>query len=94
MSKEAFVAAAEAMYEELSVWRGQHPEASFDEIAGQVTPLRQRLMGQLLALLAEQEGQGEYLAERHCSQCGGVLHYKSQPCRLVGSAGLCPPPVG
>lgn len=66
MSKESFVAAAGAMYEKLSAWRAGHKEASFDEIAEQVTQQRQRLMGQLLAQLAEQEGQGEYVAERAC----------------------------
>lgn len=66
MSKETFLAAAGAMYEELSGWGGDHKEASFDEIAGQVTVQRQRLMGQVLTELAEQEGRGEYLAERSC----------------------------
>lgn len=86
MSKEAFLAAAGAMYEEVSAWRAGHKQASFDEIAEQVTPQRQRLMGELLAQLAEQEGKGEYLAERSCPQCGGVLHYKGEKAREVGHA--------
>lgn len=86
MSKETFMAAAGAMYEELSGWRGEHKGASFDEIAGQVTVQRQRLMGQLLTELAEQEGRGEYLAERSCPECGGVLHYKGPKRREVGHA--------
>ena len=32
---------SEDMYDELYEWRQQHPEASFDEIANQVTPRRQ-----------------------------------------------------
>lgn len=86
MTKESFMAAAGTMYEELSGWRAVHKGASFDEIAGQVTRLRQGLMGQLLAQLAEQEGQGEYLADRSCPQCGGVLHYKGKKSRTVGHA--------
>ncbi len=86
MNKEAFMTAAGRMYEELSAWRGEHKQASYDEIAAQVTQWRQRLMGQLLAELAEQEGQGEYLAERSCPQCGGVLHYKGKKVRGVGHA--------
>lgn len=86
MTKESFMAAAGRMYEEVSGWRGEHKEASFDEIAEQVTRLRQGLMGQLLAQLAEQEGQGEYLADRSCPQCGSVLHYKGKKPREVGHA--------
>lgn len=86
MSKETFMSAAGAMYEALSEWRGERKGASFDEIAEQVTVHRQRLMGQLLAELAEQEGRGEYLAERDCPQCGGILHYKGQKRREVGHA--------
>lgn len=86
MTKESFMAAAGAMYEELSGWRAGHKAANFDEIAKQVTQKRQELMGQLLAQLAEQEGQGEYLAERSCPQCGGTLHYKGKKLRAVGHA--------
>lgn len=86
MNKETFMAAAGKMYEELSVWRAAHKAASFDEIAEQVTPQRQQLMGQLLTALAEQEGQGEYVTERSCPQCGHVLHYKGLKRRTVGHA--------
>ncbi len=44
--KAAFFREAEAMYEELRLWRDAHPEASFDEIASQVTPRRRELMGE------------------------------------------------
>ena len=63
---------AAAMYEELTAWRAVHPQASFDEIAGQVTVKRQALMGELLGVLAEQEGRGEFLAEQQCPTCGGT----------------------
>ena len=39
--------AFEQMWEELYQWRAEHAEASFDEIAAQVTPRRRALMGQL-----------------------------------------------
>jgi hypothetical protein len=38
--KAEFLQAAEAMYEELHAWRECHLDASFDEIAEQVTPRR------------------------------------------------------
>lgn len=82
-NKEQFMAGAAAMYEELTAWRAAHPAASFDELAGQVTVQRQALMGELLRLLAEQCGGGEFLAERTCPACGGTLHYKGKKPRTV-----------
>lgn len=38
--RAGFLEAVAEMYNELRQWREQHPEASFDEIAGQVTPRR------------------------------------------------------
>lgn len=84
MSKERFVAEAEAMYEKMRRWRESHPEASFDEIAEAVRMKRQALMGGLLKELAEQEGIGDCLEERTCGECGGVMHYKGERKRGVG----------
>jgi hypothetical protein len=66
--KVAFLCEAEAFYDELRSWREKHPEASFDEIAAQVTPRRRELMGQLLEQLAVQHGDGRY-ATAICSSC-------------------------
>jgi len=81
--REAFIAGAAQMYEELQVWRKAHPQASFDEIAAQVTVRRQVLMGELMATLACQEGCGELLEERACAGCGQTLHYKGEKVRGV-----------
>lgn len=75
---------AAEMYEELAAWREQHPEASFDEIAHQVTPRRQALMGELLTQLACQHGQGEAAEGLSCAECGHRLVYKGKPQRAVG----------
>lgn len=81
--KEAFVLGATQMFDELQAWRKAHPQASFDEIAAQVTQRRQVLMGELLAALAIQEGRGELLEERACPSCGQTLHYKGERKREV-----------
>ena len=73
----------EEMYEKLYEWRERHPEASFDEIANQVTPRRQELMGKLLAQLACQHGQGEEVKGLVCEECGQPLEYKGKPPRGV-----------
>ncbi len=71
------------MYEELREWREKHPEASFDEIAAQVTPRRRELMGDLLAHLALQHGSGAVVEGLVCEKCGGMMEYKGEPKREV-----------
>jgi hypothetical protein len=79
--KAAFVRAAEAMYEELVAWRQKHLEASFDEIADQVTLRRQALLGPLLAQLAETAD--ERIEAPLCETCQQPLRYKGTPVRGV-----------
>lgn len=87
-----FLGAATVMYEELRRWRANHPEASYDEIAAQVTPRRRELMGQLLAHLAYQHGDGEVMEGVSCPECGQPMSYKGKPSREVihkeGETGL------
>jgi hypothetical protein len=82
-NKERLVAQFEAMYEALYVWRAAHPEASFDEIASQVTPLRRMLIGELLEQLARQHGSGQVAEGMVCEVCGEALAYKGEPKRDV-----------
>ena len=75
--------AFEQVWDDLYNWRTVHPEASFDEIAGQVTPRRRALIGQLLAQLACQHGDGEVVAGVKCRKCGELMKYKGRPSREV-----------
>ena len=81
--KRRWQAQAEEMYEELYEWRERHPEASFDEIAAQVTPRRRMLMGQFLAQLAAQHGDGTVIEGLSCPECGQAMSYKGKPKREV-----------
>jgi hypothetical protein len=81
--KREFLRWAGEMYEELREWRKQHPAASFDEIAGQVTPRRRQLMGKLLGQLALQHGDGEVIEGLSCPECGQEMRYKGKPKRRV-----------
>jgi hypothetical protein len=81
--KRRWQAKAEEMYDELYEWRERHPEASFDEIGHQVTPRRQRLMGELMSQLALQQGSGVVVEGLTCEECGHALTYKGQPGRGV-----------
>lgn len=80
--KAEFVRAAEAMYEELQAWREKHLDASFDEIADQVTPRRRVLMGKLLEKLAVRAD--ERIEAPLCEQCGEAMSYRGTPEREVG----------
>jgi hypothetical protein len=81
-TKAEFLRAAEAMYEELRTWRMHHLDASFDEIAEQVTPRRRALMGQLLRELAT--AADERIEAPVCEQCGERMSYRGTPARQVG----------
>jgi hypothetical protein len=88
--KAEFLRAAEAMYEELQAWRARHLDASFDEIADQVTPRRRVLMGKLLKQLAT--AADERIEVPLCEQCGEAMRYRGTPERDVshreGEVGL------
>lgn len=85
-----FLQAAASMYERLQAWRSQHLDASFDEIAEQVTPQRRELMGILLKQLAEKAD--EQVHAPACESCGQEMVYKGTPSRGVvhseGESGL------
>jgi hypothetical protein len=82
-TQEGLVRAFEQMYAELREWRAQHAEASFDEIAAQVTPRRRALMGELLAELARQLGTGAVAEGWVCEGCGQAMVYKGEAVREV-----------
>lgn len=81
--REEYLVAVAEMYDELRHWRAKHPEASIDEIAGQITPRRRELMGQLMKQLAQQHGDGEVIEGVPCPDCGGAMIYKGRPKRAV-----------
>jgi len=88
--KAEFLRAASRMYERLQAWRSQNLDASFDEIAEQVTPQRRELMGVLLKQLSETAD--EKVHAPACEQCGREMVYKGRSGRGVvhseGESGL------
>ncbi len=81
--KERLTSAFERMVDELRDWRAAHAEASFDEIAAQVTPRRRALMGELLEVLARQQGSGAEPEGLVCERCGRPMSYKGEATREV-----------
>ena len=74
--RAAFEVEALQVYDELTKWRREHPRATFDEIASQVSAGRKRLMGRLMGELAVQELEKEAWQEQVCPDCGGALENK------------------
>jgi hypothetical protein len=68
--KEKLPQAIGAMYDKLWQWREEHAQASFDEIAAQVTPQRREVMAELLKALAWQHGRGQAPAGQVCPEWG------------------------
>jgi hypothetical protein len=68
----------ERIYDELHEWRDKHPEASLDEIAQQVGRRRRQLMGELVAHLACQQGDGTVVEGVYCPRCGQRMIYKGR----------------
>lgn len=81
--KKAYLEKAERMYEELKAWRAEHPKASIDEIGKEIRVRREKLMGELLKELAEQQGVvcGEEAVM--CKQCGEKMAYKGKRKREI-----------
>jgi hypothetical protein len=81
--RERFIEAAGTMYDELLRWRETHGEASLDEIIGQVTPQRRKLMGGLVSELALALGDGSEAVGKQCPKCKGEMRHKGQNVRGV-----------
>ena len=77
----AFGEAAVGMHQRLRAWRRAHPQASFDEIAEQVSRERQVLMGDLLGELAA--ATESVPLDPTCPHCGGAVQNKGRKPRQV-----------
>ena len=75
--REGFLAQAGELYDEAQAWRAGHKEASFDEMVAMVRPKRRVLMGELLKMLALQEGNGAVATGQVCVECGEEMRHKA-----------------
>ena len=76
-----FGEAAKAMHQRLRAWRRSNPDATFDEIAAQVSRERQVLMGDLLEELAAETER--IPLDPKCPTCGGAVQNKGAKKRQV-----------
>ncbi len=84
-AKAKFVRGAEEMFEEMWAWGEEHPQASFDEIAGKLALMRRELRGEMPGELLLQHGDGRY-EEVVCPECGQGTKSNGQGTRTVKHA--------
>ena len=73
------------MFEAMWEWGEEHPEASFDEIAGKLSQERRALMGEMLGELLLQHGDERY-EEVACPACGQATKSNGRRTRTVSHA--------
>ena len=84
-AKAKFLGEAETVFERMWAWGAERSQASFDEIAAELAPHRQELMGELLGELVQQHGDGRY-AEVVCPDCGEKMKSRGRRRRKVQHA--------
>ena len=81
-AKAKFLGEAEAVFEQMWEWGAEHSQASLDEIAAELVPLRQELMGEMLGEMVQQHGDGRY-EEVVCPECGEKMKSRGRRRRKV-----------
>ena len=81
-AKAKFMRGAEEMLRRCGIGGEEHPEASFDEIAGKLSQERRELMGEMLGEMLLQHGDGRY-EEVECPQCGQKTNSNGRRTRTV-----------
>jgi hypothetical protein len=74
--KKAFLASAEAMFEQLEAWYDRHPAATFGEIEQEVRRERRKMMGAGIAVLINGRSTGKAAEPPPCARCGEALAFK------------------
>jgi DNA-directed RNA polymerase subunit RPC12/RpoP len=74
--KKAFLAEAEAMFEQLEAWYDENPEATFGEIEQEARQERRKMMGRGLEVLVNGRDTGKEDEAPECEKCGGRLSFK------------------
>ena len=84
-AKAKFLGEAEAVFDKMWEWGEEHPQATLDEMAAELAPLRQELLGELLGEVGHQHGDGRY-EEVVCPDCGEKMESSGRRRRTVNHA--------
>ena len=80
--KAAFLEEAEQLFDNMEAWYDQNPDASFEEIEGQLRPQRRTLMGKSIKLWVNGRDEGKP-APVLCPACGTTMRYKGGVSKTV-----------
>ena len=83
--KAAFLAEAEARFDELLDWNERTSTPTLSEIEKEILALRKRLSEKLATLLIESQETVRPLPGPMCAECGGEMHYKDMKANTVES---------
>ena len=81
--KQAFLAEAEAMFEQLETWYDENPEATFGEIEQEARRERRALMGRGLEVLINGRDTGKGDQAPRCPPCRAALTFNGYRRRWV-----------
>jgi hypothetical protein len=81
--REAFLAKAAQIYDQLEEWYEQHPQASFGEIEAEARRQRRDLMGFTLSELVNGGANGYQLEEVACKECGKPLKFEGYRSKTI-----------
>lgn len=80
--KATFLKEAEHLFDHMEAWHDQNPDATFEEIEGQLRPRRRILMGESIKLWVN--GREAVKPEPiHCPCCGTKMRYKGRVAKTV-----------
>ena len=74
--REAFLAQADKMFDDLEVRYDAHPDASFGEIEEEARARRRELMGQALAIMVNGRDTGLQVDAPRCHMCQGEMDFE------------------
>jgi len=78
-ARDEFLRRAEEVWNEFNAWYQDHPEATFDEMEGELGKQRRSILGDFLELSLRQGDLGATPEAAVCEQCGQRMVFKGYP---------------
>lgn len=78
-AREEFLRRTEELWDEFNAWYQGHPEATFDEMEGELGKQRRAILGNFLELGLRQGDLGARPEAPSCDKCGKPMVFKGYP---------------
>jgi hypothetical protein len=82
-ARDEFLRRAERLWDEFNDWYQEHPEATFDEMEGELGKQRRAILGDFLELGLRQGDLGATSEAPACESCGKPMTCKGYPKKEV-----------